>query len=250
VLGDTDVGKTCMLRSLSGEADPTRPVEPRKPSMPTVGIDMVYHDVKVGEQSSRLQIWDTAGQEKFRTFVVGFLRNTHGVIMAYDITRRSSFNAIKSWLEALIAQEPEAVVVLCGNKADVPDALRVVSFAEGAALARILGVPFIETSAKTGLNVAKAFQLLAEGVVAKFGGAGTTLDPHASAVSHVRAGLARASGQPPPDEVAAGPVSCFKERVHGLDLVDTGVPIKLIREEEVRVNALEPANKGSSSCTC
>lgn len=90
--------------------------------------------------------------------------------MCYDVSRRQTFLSVRSWLEALLAQEPHAAVVLCACKADVEPHERQVPAAEGATLARVLGVPFFETSAKTGLHVREAFHALAEEVVEKHEG--------------------------------------------------------------------------------
>ena len=94
--------------------------------------------------------------------MVSYLRNTHGVLMCYDVTNRTSFLSVRSWLEALISQEPLASVVLCACKCDTDISERQVATAEGETLSRILGVPYYETSAKTGLHVKDAIRAVAE----------------------------------------------------------------------------------------
>lgn len=157
-LGDGAVGKTSLLRFYRGD---------KTPVVSTIGIDMVLADAVVRGRSMKLQIWDTAGQERFRSIVVSYLRNCHGVLVCYDVTRRATFLSVRSWLDALISLEPHAVAVLCACKADVGASEREVAAAEGSELARRLGVPFFESSAKTGANVREAFHALAEELAAR-----------------------------------------------------------------------------------
>ena len=109
----------------------------------------------------KLQIWDTAGQEKFRTITSSYYRGAHGVIVVYDVTNRESFNNIKNWMGEITRYASENVNrLLIGNKCDI-DSKKAVTTEEGKELADSLGIPFMETSAKTSTNVEQSFLRMA-----------------------------------------------------------------------------------------
>ncbi|XP_068769314.1 ras-related protein Rab-37 isoform X2 [Struthio camelus] len=109
----------------------------------------------------KLQIWDTAGQERFRSVTHAYYRDAQALLLLYDITSKLSFDNIRAWLSEIheYAQK-DVVIMLLGNKADVSGE-RAVRTEDGASLAREYGVPFMETSAKTGMNVELAFLAVA-----------------------------------------------------------------------------------------
>lgn len=110
----------------------------------------------------KLQIWDTAGQESFRSITRSYYRGAAGALLVYDITRRETFRHLSTWLEeARQHSQSQMVIMLIGNKNDL-EAKRVVSFEEGKAFAEEHGLIFMETSAKTALNVEQAFIRTAE----------------------------------------------------------------------------------------
>lgn len=125
-------------------------------------MDFVSHiqkikTVDVQSKVVKLQIWDTAGQEKFRTITSSYYRGAHGVIVVYDVTRRETFNNVRNWMNEISKYASESVnKLLIGNKCD-NDSNRQVSFEEGKELADSLGIPFMESSAKTSENVEKVF---------------------------------------------------------------------------------------------
>lgn len=105
----------------------------------------------------KLQIWDTAGQERFQSITANYYHGSHAIAIVYDITNRKSFENIGKWLsEVDRLANPQVCKFIIGNKVDIEDK-RVVSYEEGKAVADKLGVPFLETSAKTALNVQKMF---------------------------------------------------------------------------------------------
>ncbi|KAI4881304.1 hypothetical protein NFI96_029919, partial [Prochilodus magdalenae] len=117
--------------------------------------------VSVDNMKVKLQIWDTAGQERFRSVTHAYYRDAQALLLLYDITRKSSFDNIRAWLTEIheYAQK-DVVIMLLGNKSDMA-AERVIKHEEGQKLAKEYGVPFMETSAKTGLNVELAFHAIA-----------------------------------------------------------------------------------------
>ncbi|XP_044309719.1 ras-related protein Rab-37 isoform X3 [Varanus komodoensis] len=110
----------------------------------------------------KLQIWDTAGQERFRSVTHAYYRDAQALLLLYDITSRISFDNIRAWLTEIheYAQK-DVVIMLLGNKADMSSE-RVIRTEDGESLAREYGVPFMETSAKTGMNVELAFLAIAK----------------------------------------------------------------------------------------
>ncbi|XP_026523189.1 ras-related protein Rab-37 isoform X2 [Pseudonaja textilis] len=118
--------------------------------------------VTVDDVKVKLQIWDTAGQERFRSVTHAYYRDAQALLLLYDITNKVSFDSIRAWLTEIheYAQK-DVVIMLLGNKADMSSE-RVIRTEDGESLAREYGVPFMETSAKTGMNVELAFLAIAK----------------------------------------------------------------------------------------
>ena len=111
--------------------------------------------------------WDTAGQERFHTLTESYYRNSHGVILVYDVTDRESFDRIQKWAAQIDQyQDLHLCRLLVGNKSDMESA-RKVTTQEGEDLAKSLGTGFVETSAKTQSNVEKAFLDIATEILHK-----------------------------------------------------------------------------------
>ncbi|VDL69512.1 unnamed protein product [Nippostrongylus brasiliensis] len=110
----------------------------------------------------RLELWDTAGMERYRTIYNSYYHSAHGVMCVYDMTSEKSFNNLEGyWLKEIKHHAPQnAVLMLVGNKADL-EAEKQVDFARAERLATRLGVSLYEVSAKTGINCEDAFQTLA-----------------------------------------------------------------------------------------
>lgn len=156
LLGDSGVGKTCFLIQFKDGAFLSGTF------IATVGIDFRNKVVTVDGARVKLQIWDTAGQERFRSVTHAYYRDAQALLLLYDITNKSSFDNIRAWLTEIheYAQR-DVVIMLLGNKADVSSE-RVIRSEDGETLAREYGVPFMETSAKTGMNVELAFLAIAK----------------------------------------------------------------------------------------
>ena len=113
--------------------------------------------VGIDDRQIKLQIWDTAGQESFRSITRSYYRGAAGALLVYDITRRETFNHLTRWLEeARHNANTSMVVMLIGNKSDL-EHRRAVSTKEGEQFALANGLIFMETSAKTALNIERAF---------------------------------------------------------------------------------------------
>jgi Ras-related protein Rab-2A len=132
----------------------------------TIGVEFGTRTLTARNgQRVKLQIWDTAGQESFRSITRSYYRGSAAALLVYDITRRETFLDVTSWLNDVRAYATRnTTVVLVGNKRDLEDQ-RQVAREEGEAFARNHGLLFIETSAKTGSNVAEAFAIAADAVL-------------------------------------------------------------------------------------
>ncbi|ODM92479.1 Ras-related protein RAB1BV [Orchesella cincta] len=154
LLGNSAVGKSCLLKRFSTgvfHCDMTA----------TTGCDMCFKTIEMGEKIVKLNIWDTVGQEKFRSIAHNFVRNAQGVLLVYDVTQAATFEAIPDWIDFVDKAGPQgAVKVLIGNKIDEPEGSRTVTTDQGRALASSLGLSFFETSAKECNNVEAAFRCL------------------------------------------------------------------------------------------
>ncbi|XP_016830645.2 ras-related protein Rab-26 isoform X1 [Cricetulus griseus] len=156
LVGDSGVGKTCLLVRFKDGAFLAGTF------ISTVGIDFRNKVLDVDGMKVKLQIWDTAGQERFRSVTHAYYRDAHALLLLYDITNKDSFDNIQAWLTEIqeYAQQ-DVVLMLLGNKVDSTQE-RVVKREDGEKLAKEYGLPFMETSAKTGLNVDLAFTAIAK----------------------------------------------------------------------------------------
>jgi Ras-related protein Rab-1A len=151
LLGDSAVGKSSLM---------FRFVEKKHlgEMMATIGIDFKWTTVLYKDVSYRVQIWDTAGQEKFRTIGRSYYRGIKVFILVYDITNRESYEHIEYWIEELSRDGTDAYKMIVGNKSDLEDQ-RVVSTKEAKEFARTQNSGFMEASSKDGTNVDTIFHL-------------------------------------------------------------------------------------------
>eukprot|EP00795_Rhopilema_esculentum_P003623 gene3623-14857_t len=155
VLGDSGVGKTCLVRRFT-DGDFTANF------LSTIGIDSKTKLIQVDNVKVRLQIWDTAGQERFRTLTSAYYRGAMGIMLVYEVTNESSFNNISSWLENIEQNtENDVCKIMVGNKCDASVEEREVTESRGSQRAAEFNLPFFEASAKTGTGVVEAFMSLA-----------------------------------------------------------------------------------------
>jgi len=151
LIGDSGVGKTSLLLRFADNKF-------LDSFITTIGVDFKIKKMDVDGKAIKLQIWDTAGQEKFRTITSSYYRGAHGIIVVYDVTNKESFLHVKGWLSDIDRYAQGNIKVqkmLVGNKSDLPN--REVTFKEAKAFADSLGIKFAETSAKQSDNVMEAF---------------------------------------------------------------------------------------------
>ncbi|XP_046909001.2 uncharacterized protein LOC124490522 [Dermatophagoides farinae] len=177
IIGDMGVGKSCLLHQFTDKkfmADCPH----------TIGVEFGTRIIEVSGQKIKLQIWDTAGQERFRAVTRSYYRGAAGALMVYDITRRSTYNHLSSWLtDARNLTNPNTVIFLIGNKSDL-DSQRDVTYDEAKQFADENGLMFIETSAKTGDGVEEAFLETARRIFSNIQDGSLDLNAAESGVQH------------------------------------------------------------------
>eukprot|EP00658_Telonema_sp_P-2_P083393 TRINITY_DN9016_c0_g1_i1.p1 TRINITY_DN9016_c0_g1~~TRINITY_DN9016_c0_g1_i1.p1 ORF type:complete len:216 (-),score=54.81 TRINITY_DN9016_c0_g1_i1:157-741(-) len=133
----------------------------------TVGIDLRVKTVQVGGDKVRLQIWDTAGQDRFRSITQAYYRGAMGILVVYDATDRRSFRGIEYWMRSIAEHgNTKAVVFLVGNKVDMTNKL-AVGEEEARRLADGHRVEWRETSAQANIGIQEVFADLAQSVYDK-----------------------------------------------------------------------------------
>lgn len=158
LIGDVSVGKSCIVtRFKTGNVFTERHTN-------TIGVDFSMKNIKIGNKRIKLQIWDTAGHERFRSITSSYYRSAHGVIIVYDITKRNTFLSLQKWLNEIRNYTASNVVcALIGNKCDLIEE-REVTVEEAEEVCNI--VPevlfYLETSAKENTNIENAFTRIAE----------------------------------------------------------------------------------------
>ena len=156
LLGDTTVGKTCFLMKYTDKTF-------QDIHMATIGLDYRLKSMKLKSgKNIKLQIWDTAGQDRFRAITKNYYKGSHGIILIYDVTNVQTFENVKQWVSQIREEASANVIIyIAGNKIDMEEE-RKVNKEEGEKLAEELGFPFVETSAKSGININKTFEDLVE----------------------------------------------------------------------------------------
>ena len=128
--------------------------------MNSIGVDFKSKDLIYDGKKIKLQIWDTAGEERFRTIISSYYRGAHGILLIFDLTEIESFNNLNNWLTEIEKNANKNVVkVLIGNKCDLEDK-RVISFEKAKDFADSNNMKYIETSAKIDKNITNAFGLI------------------------------------------------------------------------------------------
>ncbi|GMN50217.1 hypothetical protein TIFTF001_019365 [Ficus carica] len=153
LIGDSAVGKSNLLwRFARNEFDQN--------SKATIGVEFQTQVVDIDGKEVKAQIWDTAGQERFRAVTSAYYRGAVGALVVYDISRRTTFDSVKRWLDELTTHCDTTVArMLVGNKCDLEN-IRDVSVEEGKNLAEEEGLFFMETSALESTNVQTAFEMV------------------------------------------------------------------------------------------
>ncbi|CAD8161945.1 unnamed protein product [Paramecium pentaurelia] len=161
LIGNSGVGKSCMLMRFSENQFTNHFYN-------TIGVDFKIKVFQIDKSTVKLQIWDTAGQDRFRTITSSYYRGAQGIIIVFDVTDRESFNQIRQWMQEIDKFAAESVnKILVGNKID--SSQRRVSTDEAEVLAKQYNISYIETSAKTNINIENCFSLITRQIIQRVG---------------------------------------------------------------------------------
>ncbi|KAK9395400.1 ras-related protein Rab-35 [Crotalus adamanteus] len=152
IIGDSGVGKSSLLLRFADNTFSGSYIT-------TIGVDFKIRTLVINGERVKLQIWDTAGQERFRTITSTYYRNTHGVIIVYDVTNAESFVNVKRWLHEIGQNCDNVCKILVGNKCE-DLSRKQVETADARWFSEQMGVRLFETSAKENLNVEEMFNAI------------------------------------------------------------------------------------------
>ena len=160
LIGDSSVGKTnIMNKYLKNQF--------KEDSRATVGVEFGSKQFVIDNRKIKAQIWDTAGQERYRAVTNAYYKGAKGAFIVYDITRKDSFDSVDRWVSDIMsASDKNLTIILIGNKCDLEDQ-RQVSKEQGAEKAKSFQLAFLETSALSGENLEKGFNMLLNEIYGK-----------------------------------------------------------------------------------
>ena len=145
-VGDAGTGKTSIInRIIDNPFNETYEV--------SIGIDFMSKNIRFRGQNIKIQIWDSAGHEKYRSLIPSYVRNSSIVFVVYDVSNRSSFENIPNWI-SFVKNIEKTIMILCANKIDLE---REVETKDGEELAKNEGLIYFECSAKTNENIKNMF---------------------------------------------------------------------------------------------
>ncbi len=160
IVGDSSVGKSCLLTRFS-DGQYNRNFET------TLGVDFGSKMISINDKTIKLHIWDTAGQETFKSITRSYYRGAAGVILVYDITKKSSFENLTSWVNDIKTMNSNNIpIIIVGNKSDL-STRREIASTDLEKYASENGYLFKETSVLSNTNVSEIFFNLAEHILDK-----------------------------------------------------------------------------------
>ena len=161
IIGESKIGKTSLISRYCNN-------EFYGAYLSTIGIDFQIKNIMLNNKKIRLQIWDTAGEERYRNIAKNYFQSSDGFIVVYDISNSESFDKLDNWIEQIKNNSQEkSKMILFGNKSDLED-IRQVSKEEGEEYARKNNLSFFEVSAKEGTNVQEGFEFFVKEILNSF----------------------------------------------------------------------------------
>ena len=158
IIGDSSVGKTSILLNYTDNVFPDS-------HLATIGVENKIKMIRTDKFNIKLQIWDSAGQERFKSITKSFFRNTNGILFVYDITNRKTFMSVKDWIKDSELNASNFEKILLGNKVDL-ESKRAVKKTELDEYGLKKNIDTLETSAKTNINIDLAFKKILDKILA------------------------------------------------------------------------------------
>ena len=158
IIGDSTVGKTNFVYKFSEDKFSEN-------YFASTGIELKTTSIQIDGKSIKIQLWDTAGQEKYRAMIKNLYLKSQGIIILFDITNETSFINLKNWMSQIKESCGEDIpILLVGNKIDLEDN-RVINKERAMEYANNENIEYIEVSSKTGENINKALTSLLQKIL-------------------------------------------------------------------------------------
>ena len=154
LLGDSAVGKSCLLLRYCENSF-------QESHLTTIGLDFRLKTIILEDKRKiKVQIWDTAGEDRFRAITRNYYRGANGILLIYDVTDQQSFEHVRDWVEKIKEETSEGIIIyLVANKIDQTNK-RIITNADGNKIAEEFKIKYFETSAKTSTGVTEVFESL------------------------------------------------------------------------------------------
>ncbi|CAI2380120.1 unnamed protein product [Moneuplotes crassus] len=160
LIGDSNVGKSCLLIRFADDCFTENYIT-------TIGVDFRFRTMTVNKNTVKLQIWDTAGQERYRTITNAYYRGSDGILLVADATNRKSLDNIPDWLSEIEKYtDDEVYKMLIVNKSDLEEKTEI-SDEDLKKFSKLHGIPYMWTSAKSGINVDDSFLKMTQSLISK-----------------------------------------------------------------------------------
>ena len=161
VIGDSGVGKSSIITKYLDNFFSDMHIS-------TIGIDFRIKKMNIDGKSITLQLWDVAGQEKFRSTTSIYFRRCNGIIILFDVTNRESFDNVKKWISEIDKYDcVYTEKILVGNKCDL-EQKRVVSSEDAEKFANNMDMTYVETSAKKSTHINDLFENMLRKIIKKY----------------------------------------------------------------------------------
>ena len=159
-LGNTKVGKTNFILKYTEDKF-------EESHISTIGLDFKIKKVEINNKHYQLLLFDTAGQERYKSIALNIIKDAHGILLMYDITDKTTFDSIPDWIQSIKdLKGDDFPLILLGNKIDLEEE-RNISKEEGQKFADKIGIQFFETSNKNGINIQEAGLALIKKIIEK-----------------------------------------------------------------------------------
>ena len=155
IIGNSNVGKTSIINRFTDK-------EFKDKHLATLGCDFHMKTIMINEKMIKIQIWDTAGMEKYQSITKSYYRGAQACLIVFDITNRESFESIDNWIEnfnKFSNPNIQKIILLIGNKCDL-GIDRKISYEEAENYSRVNNLLYYETSAKDDINIHEVFHFL------------------------------------------------------------------------------------------